>query len=284
MLQAVDLSTELGEGFILPPFGVGLEVIQSLVLPETDERFHYRHYAERYDDEVMPFVSSVSLSCGLHSGDPVVLRRVIPTLVERGIRLGAHPSYPDVFRFGQQRVEMSADDLEAVILYQFGALDGVLRAFDQRIQHIKIHGILNRDVCYDERCCASMVLAIKKFDPEMILVMLMKSPGVDYARSQGVRVVEEGFIERGYDCTGRLLARDRPKAMIEDPVEAAEHLVRMARDGKVVTPDGDEVDIHAVTFCLHIDSPGAGAMAAAAAAALEREGIQVRPLAEVMSS
>jgi UPF0271 protein len=282
--RAVDFSSEMGESFVLPLFGVGRKVIESLVIPGTGERFHYRHGLERFDDAVMPFLTSVHLACGLHSGDPVVLQRSIPAFTKQGIAIGAHPSYPDIFRFGQNRVDLAPDELEAVILFQFGALDGVLRAHGRRIQHVKCHGALMFDVAYDPAVCDAMIGAIQKFDPALILVLMAGTPSVTYARGKGIRVAEEGFVDRGYDQTGNLVSRQHPKALILDPAEAADRLVQMVIEGETISVEGKKIALRAQTFCIHSDTPGAGAIMACVSAAMKSSGISMKPMSEVVAA
>ena len=280
---AVDLASELAEGFALPPFGLPRAVIDGITVPETGERFHPRHAMPRFDDDVLDCISTAYLACGLHSGDPVMLSRVVPDLVARGIAAGAHPSYPDVFHFGQQRVDLADDALEAVILYQFGALAGVLRPFDRRVEAVKCHGALMFDVAADERVCRTMVRAVKTFDPEMIHVIQAGTPGLDWARDAGLRVAAEGFIDRGYGRDGTILPRSHPRALHAEPAAAAAQLLGMVCQRRLVSADdGTQLPFAAETFCLHADTPGAGAMGATVRTALDEAGIEVRPLRTIL--
>jgi len=278
---AIDIATELAEGFALPPGGVPTEVLAGLTLPGSGRRFHARHAAERFDKQVLPVISSAHLACGLHSGDPLTIQRIVPELVARGIQIGAHPAYPDVFNFAQNRVAMDQDELVAVILYQLGALQWVLGAHDRRVRHVKCHGALAFDVAEEPWACDAILRAIEIFDPSMTLVLLAGTPGVDQARASGVTVVEEAYIDRGYDTGGRLLPRNHPKALIADADDAARQLIGIARDGLVTADDGTRVPLVARTFLIHCDTPAAGAFASAVAAATKREGIEIKPLGEL---
>ena len=144
-MTAVDLATETAEGFVLPPAGIPLDELNSLQAT-GGKTLHPRHLQQRYDEEVFPFISSAHLACGMHSGDPLLMRRIARELLARNVRLGAHPSYPDVVGFGQKRVEMDDGDLESVILYQLGALGTVVRGLGARLEHVKCHGRLAFDI------------------------------------------------------------------------------------------------------------------------------------------
>jgi UPF0271 protein len=277
----IDLSTELAEGFQLPPCGVPKNILAELELPDSGRRFHPRHSMERFDDDVLSVISSAHLACGLHSGDPLTLRRIVPDLITRGVQLGAHPSYPDIFNFGQDRVSMSSDDLVSVLLYQFGAIAGVLSEFAEKIQHVKCHGALAFDVAYRNDTCDALIKAIQIFDPSMILVAMAGSPSVERARSANIPVIEEGFVDRGYDADGRLVPREHPKALIKDIESAVRQIIGMARDEKVIAVDGTVVPLRPRTFCLHSDTPSAGAFAKAISDALKRQGFRISPIREL---
>tara|TARA_A100001037_G_scaffold224223_1_gene202151 strand:- start:249 stop:1103 length:855 start_codon:yes stop_codon:yes gene_type:complete len=273
----VDLSTELAEGFVLPPAGIPTEVLQQTVIPETGVGFHPRHTMDRADDVLLPIITSAYLACGLHSGDPLVLRRLIPTLLENEIQIGAHPSYPGLFNFGQDRIEMSQEELVSVFLYQFGALDGVLREFGQRIRTVKCHGTLYFDVTEKEWACAAMIQAILAFDPEVIVIAPAVSGTLDQVKASGLRVTAECYVDRRYGANGRIVDRSHPRATLESAERAVAQVLGVVRDGTVETVDGTMIPMAADTFCLHSDTPGADAMGKAVAAALNGEDIEIKP-------
>lgn len=279
---AVDLSTELAEGFVLPPAGIPIDVLQGTVIPETGVGFHPRHTMERADDVLLPIITSAYLACGLHSGDPLVLRRLIPTLLEKDIQIGAHPSYPGLFNFGQDHIEMSQEELVSVFLYQFGALDGVLREFGRRIRTVKCHDTLYFDVTEKEWACAALIEAVRAFDPEIIVVAPAVSGTLDQVKASGLRVTAECYVDRRYGPNGRIVDRSHPRATLESAEKAVAQVLGVVCDGTVETVDGTTIPMSADTFCLHSDTPGAAAMGEAVAAALQAEKIDIRSTAEFM--
>jgi UPF0271 protein len=283
MQQAIDISSEMAEGFVLPPFGIPLEDLQGMTISATGETFHRRHLMPRHDDAVVPFISSVSLSCGLHSGDPVLLRRTASKMIAGGIHIGAHPSYPGVFGFGQDRVMLSDEDLEAVLLYQIGAVAAVVQGLGAQLRHVKCHGPLSMDISYDERICNTMLNAVQKFDPGLVIVFMANSPGLAFARARGLRAAAEGYIDRGYASDGRLVPRQHPQALLTDPKQAALRIVEIVCDQQVTCVDGSKTALQADTVCLHSDTPGAAEFAAAVTTALRARGVAVKPLASLLA-
>lgn len=279
----IDISTEIAEGFVVDPAGIPLDVWQNITLPRGGRQFHPRHTMPRADDALVRSVSSAYLACGLHSGDPLLLRRFIPTLLDNNVRLGAHPSYPDVFAFGQHRVPMSEDELVSVLLYQLGALDGVLREFGERVRYVKCHGKLNFDVAGENWACDAMIRAISTFDPNIIVVTPAGTPTLERLRSAGLRVAAEAFVDRGYDASGHILPRAHPRALHATPEDAVRQVLSVVNKGVIIAADtGAEVPLQAETFCVHSDTPGAEEIAHALVSALSAADILIAPLADTM--
>ena len=274
---AVDLSTELAEGFVLPPAGIPTNVLQRTVIPETGVGFHPRQSMKRADDVLLPIITSAYLACGLHSGDPLVLHRLIPMLIENGIQIGAHPSYPGIFNFGQDHIEMNQAELVSVFLYQFGALDGVLREFGQRIRTVKCHGALYFDVTEKEWACAALIKAIRAFNPEIIVVAPAISGTLEQVKASGLQVAAECYADRRYGSNGRIVRRNHPQAMVDSAERAAAQILGVVRDGMIEAVDGTMIPMTADTFCLHSDTAGAAEMGKAIVAALNAEGIEIKP-------
>lgn len=272
----IDLNSDLGEGFRLPPFGLDLTDLAGVAAGRDGARFHTRHSDTRSDEQVLGIVSSVNLACGMHSGDPPTTRRAVERAVRDGISIGAHPSYPDVFRFGQQRMAMSAEDLAATIRYQFGGLDGIMRPYGRRIAHVKCHGALHFDVSNEADICQALVDAVAAFDPTIAVVLLAGSPNVDMVRAAGLTVVEEIAIDRQYDGL-RMVSRNDADAVLTDPLEVADRLSRLVIDRRLGGRGGVEVEVQADTVCLHADTPNMGAIVDAIRARLEADRIAIRP-------
>ena len=279
---AVDLSTELAEGFILPPAGIPIDVLQHTTLPETGASLHPRQTMARADNALLPLISSAYLACGLHSGDPLVLQRLIPKLLARNVQIGAHPSYPGLFNFGQDHITMTQAELTSVLLYQFGALDGMLREFGQRVRTVKCHGALYYDVAIETWACAALIRAVRAFNPEIIVVSPARAPTLAQLQDSGLHIARECYADRRYDNTGSIVDRRHPQALLKGAQEAATQIVNVVQNGFVVADDGTQVPMQADTFCLHSDTPGAAQMGKAVVAALKAENITIKPTTGIL--
>ena len=94
------------------------------------------------DAELMPQISSANVACGFHASDPLTMVRTVRLAKEHGVAVGAHPGLPDLLGFGRRMINVSAEDLYAYVVYQVGALQGVLSANDMGLHHVKPHGVL----------------------------------------------------------------------------------------------------------------------------------------------
>lgn len=87
----------------------------------------------------------------------------------------------------------------------------------------------------------------------------------------------EAFADRGYTPEGRLVPRSQPGALLHDPLEVAQRMVRMATTGILPAADGTDVTVRADSICVHGDTPGAVELAVSVRRALAESGVDVRP-------
>ncbi len=239
--------------------------------------------AWRLGDDVamLAIVSSANVACGFHAGDPAGMLATLRTAAERGVAVGAHVSYPDLAGFGRRNMDMSSRDLQAAIIYQIGALQGLAAAAGTTVRYIKPHGALYNTIAHDERQAADTIAAIRAIDPSLPLVVLAGSPLAGWTRQAGLHAIEEAFADRAYCPDGSLAPRSQPGSVVHDVTEIAERMVRLARDGEIVAMDGSIVRIAADSICVHGDSPGAVAIAQAVRKALQDAGFGIHPFADM---
>lgn len=233
------------------------------------------------DEALLGTITSASIACGGHAGDEATMRRTVRLARARGVEVGAHPSYPDRRGFGRQVIPMPAGQLTVLLAEQIQALRDIAEAEGMHLQHVKAHGALYNRAAGDEAVADAIARAMLRVDPSLIAVALSGTLMGEVFARLGLRVVREAFIDRGYTRGGTLVPRDRPDALITNPSDAAERAVRMARDGLVASVDGEELRVHAQTLCLHADTPGSPAIAAAARKALAAAGVRIVPMREL---
>ncbi len=237
-------------------------------------------WQRHHDLALFEVVTTAHIACGFHAGTPTVMDEAVAAALARGVRIGAHPSYPDLVGFGRRDMAASAQEVRRDVLYQVGALDAFARARGTRVRSVKLHGALYHRMAHDLECAEAVVEAVSDYDQGLWLVLPAGSPATRYAQELGARVAQEAFCDRRYRADGRLVDRHLADAVLSDPAEVAEQARSIARDGKVVTVDGSEIECRADTLCLHGDTPDVARAARAVRAALEHAGIDVVAFAE----
>ena len=227
------------------------------------------------DEALLPLVGAVNVACGFHGGDPVVLLRTVELAARLGVSVGAHPGYPDLQGFGRRPMELSPEEVEAFVLFQLGAVEAACRACGVPMTHVKAHGALYHRAGDDPATAKAIVRAVVRFDPALVLVASSGSAMAEEGERAGLVVAREAFPDRGYAPNGRLLPREHPGAVVDDPEVAARRAVRMVRDGRVEAADGSVLSVQADTLCIHGDHPRAPEVAAAVRAALREAGVQL---------
>ncbi|MDR7568513.1 MAG: 5-oxoprolinase subunit PxpA, partial [Armatimonadota bacterium] len=140
------------------------------------------------EETVLPVITSASLACGMHAGDPVEMTRVVRRCQAYGVAVGAHPGYPDLVGFGRRRIPMRPEELTAYCLYQIGALEAIARAEGASLQHIKPHGALYNAAAQEETVARAVVEAVQRAYADRILVAPAGSVLERVAREAGLRV------------------------------------------------------------------------------------------------
>jgi UPF0271 protein len=228
------------------------------------------------DDQAMfRSVSSANVACGFHAGDPTVIRRTCREAAAAGVVIGAHVGYRDLAGFGRRFLDISPGELADDVVYQIGALQALAAAEGARVRYVKPHGGLYNTIVTHNAQAQAVVDAVKSVDPGLPIMGLPGSAVLRLAEKAGLRAVTEAFADRAYNPDGTLVSRSIPGAVLEDPDQVAEHVLRMATESAVRTIDGSTLKIRAESICVHGDSPGAVAMATAVKSALGDAGVSI---------
>lgn len=227
------------------------------------------------DESVMPWITSANVACGFHAGDPVTMRATVALCARHGVAIGAHPSLPDLQGFGRREMKITPDEVYAQTLYQVGALHALVRTAGTQLHHVKPHGALYNMAARDRALADAIAVAVRDFNPVLILVGLAGSALVDAGRDAGLAVQREGFCDRRYRADGSLTPRSESGAVIEDIDTAVAQAVSIATYGDVLAGDGSKVRIQADSLCVHGDRANAAVFAEQLRRALEDAGVQV---------
>lgn len=230
------------------------------------------------DELLFRSITSGSIACGFHAGDPSVMRTTVRLAACAGVAVGAHPGFADLAGFGRREVDADPSAIVDMVLYQVGALSAVARAEGVRLRHVKPHGALYNMSVHRTDVAEAIATAVASFDDALLLIGLPGSHLLAAGTRLGLRVAAEAFADRSYEPDGSLTPRHLANAVLSDAAGAAARAVRMVHDGVIVARDGSTLSVKVDTICVHGDTPGAAALAAAVRAGLEAAGVTVQAL------
>ena len=248
---SVDLNSDLGEG--------------------------YGAYACGDDAAILGIVTSANVACGLHAGDPEIMARTFALAKERGVAVGAHPGFPDLWGFGRRRMPFTPAEIERLVAYQVGAAQALAAYAGLRITYVKAHGAL-ANVAAEERPVADAIArAVRAVDRDLALLAIALTAQVQAGEDCGLEVHQEIFADRGYTEAGLLIPRSQPGAMITDAGAAADRVLHMVEAGAILTAEGTALPTPIRSICVHGDSDHAVATARAVRSRLEGAGVALAP-------
>jgi len=233
------------------------------------------------DTALLDIVTSANVACGFHAGDPNVMDRVCKLAKEKGVSVGAHPGFNDLWGFGRRAMAMPAGDVERMVIYQIGALQAIAAANGLKVTHLKTHGALGNMAAVDADLAMAVARAMKAVDPSLIFLVPTGSELLNAARKAGLTYASEVFADRTYTDDGDLTPRRLPNAMVHDPAEAVARVLRMVEDQEVVSTSGKRIPAEVHSICVHGDGPTAVELATAVRKGLEGAGVAVATLPEM---
>ena len=211
------------------------------------------------DEAIMPYITLANVACGFHASDPVVMRRTVRLAKKHGVRVGAHPSYPDLQGFGRREMKMTRDELAACIIYQVGALKGFLDAEGMPLNHIKPHGALYGVATRDEQVAHAICDAAEVFAVPLLGMAGTLQETIYTAR--GIPFLAEYYTDLDYNDDGSLIITREHTA--KDATEAARRVLRVINEGKTTSIHGNDIPMRGDCICVHSDTPGAVELARA---------------------
>ncbi len=234
----------------------------------------FGRYALGNDAGLMPFITSANIACGFHAGDPGVMGATVRLAKQHGVAVGAHPGWPDLQGFGRRVMQLSPAEVEALVLYQIGALAAFAKAEGLDLHHVKPHGALYNQAAAEIELAQAIARGVKRFSPDLILIGLAGSRLVEAGSELGLGVANEAFPDRAYNPDGTLKPRGEPGALLDAPEQVAEAALRLAREG---VRFADRV-VPVETLCLHGDNPDALENARLVQEILQANRIELRAL------
>ena len=228
-----------------------------------------------HDAELFELISSANVATGFHAGDADTMHAAVLAAKACGVAVGPHPSFFDRENFGRKELKVSLEEVFDAVAYQLGVFQAITTAAGVRPNHVKPHGALYNMAVRDRKLADAIARAIKSVDTKLILFAPDNTDLARAGEAHGLQIAHEVFADRNYLADGSLVPRSRADALLTDPVEAAKRVLRMLREGKVRSVEGDDVNVRAETICVHGDTPGAVEFARELRSRLESQGVRI---------
>lgn len=235
------------------------------------------HESEEFlalEAQLMPLLTSVNIACGVHAGNPSLMRQTARLAAQYDIAIGAHPGFPDVQGFGRQERQAAPKEVESLISTQLKTLAEVLATEHLTFSHVKLHGALYNLAAKDRAVADAVVQAIASFNPRLLLFALSGSALAVRGQSAGLTVVQEAFADRAYQADGSLVPRSQPDALLQTEQEVRRQLHDIL-GSHVTSIDGQRVSLQADSLCVHSDTPHAVEFVQLVRSEVESVGIRI---------
>lgn len=220
------------------------------------------------DADLMPLITSANISCGFHAGDVDTIAAALDLAKTQGVRVGAHPGYPDREHFGRREMQLKKLQVHMMCLEQLVTLERLTEQRGVSISHVKAHGALYHQVARRGYYADGLVNAVLGIGGSTLPLVGLPGSALEAATNHiGHPFIPEGFADRRYRPDGSLVPRTEPDALLHDPKEVVEQVEWLVRTKRVRT------------ICVHGDTPGAVEFVRAVRAALIDAGHELQAFA-----
>lgn len=247
----IDLNSDMGEGF--------------------------GRWAIADDDGLMDVVSSANIACGFHAGDHAIMDRTVRAAKEKGVGIGAHPGLPDLAGFGRRTMAVSDAEMESMLAYQIGALQGIATRHGHRVTHVSYHAAFGTMANADEGLALRLARTIAAMDRDLTVFSMPGQLTERAAEKAGLNVLTLFLADRAYTDEGTLVPRGRPGAVIHDLAAVRARVRQFLEDGSVTTIDGARLPVRARSILVHSDTPGSLELARTIRSEIEATGADITP-------
>ncbi len=223
------------------------------------------------DVAIMPYITSANIACGFHAGNEAVMRATVRLAKKHGVNIGAHPGWNNRQNFGRLEMNVSAEEVEAIVFQQINTLAKIAKEEGVTLTHVKPHGALYNQAAKDRALADAIARAVKRISVGLILVGLAGSGLCEAGAEAGLQAAGEGFPDRAYNPDGTLMSRSKEGAVIESPEDVAVNALKLIKDG--IRFGGKFVQVE--TLCLHGDNLYAAENAKLLRETLTKNGIEV---------
>lgn len=136
--------------------------------------------------ELAQYCSSINVSAGFHAGDPMSISRAFKYAQDNNVAISAHIGYPDIQGFGKRKMDLSDEELTALVIYQVGAIVAYAQTYSLEIEAVRCHGALKDELNSNENSAIVIANAVKKISPWLNLIV-QNQKTKELVQNQGVK-------------------------------------------------------------------------------------------------
>ena len=235
-------------------------------------------HSNENDPALLEIVNSANVACGYHAGDEETMRAVIKISKNRGVSIGAHPSFNDPDNFGRERMNLSKIEIRKLIIDQYEILHKIAQENNENVTHMKPHGALNNMACEDIELATILAKVIYEIDKDLIYLVPTGSKMEKAAKNLNMKIACEIFADRNYEDDGNLVSRKKPHALITDPEQAKKHVLSMVQNQAINCHSGKQIPCEIDSVCIHGDNESSLATAKSIRDNLLENKLNLKPL------
>ena len=235
-------------------------------------------HSNENDPALLEIVNSANIACGYHAGDEDTMREVIKISKNRGVSIGAHPSFNDPDNFGRERMNLSENEIRKLIIDQYEILQKIAQENNENVTHMKPHGALNNMACEDLELATILAKVIYEIDKDLIYLVPTGSKMEIAAKKLNMKIACEIFADRNYEDDGNLVSRKKPHALIIDPEQAKKHVLNMVKNQAINCHSGKQIPCEIDSVCIHGDNASSLATAKSIRENLIENKMNLKPL------
>jgi len=235
-------------------------------------------HSNENDPALLEIVNSANVACGYHAGDEDTMREVIKISKNRGVSIGAHPSFNDPDNFGRERMNLSENEIRKLIIDQYEILQKIAQENNENVTHMKPHGALNNMACEDLELATILAKVIYEIDKDLIYLVPTGSKMEIAAKKLNMKIACEIFADRNYEDDGNLVSRKKPHALIIDPEQAKKHVLNMVKNQAINCHSGKQIPCEIDSVCIHGDNTSSLATAKSIRENLIENKMNLKPL------
>lgn len=211
------------------------------------------------DALLMPLLDMANVACGGHAGDAISMRDTMRLAARHGVRIGAHPSYPDREGFGRRSLSLPLEALQACLFEQLHTFKTLANDDGHDVRYVKPHGALYNEMMQNTPLLDGILKIVAEVLPGVGFMLLGTIHHEEHRKAcekYGLMPMFEVFADRAYTPQGALLARSEKGAVLTESAALAQLSTLLSRQ-VIVACDGRELRLPMDSVCVHGDNPAA---------------------------